>query len=288
MKLARFWTRQPGEAPGPDGRRIRVVARGWSDESPEMAARLARDVANRLAQKLASGDRNKQQYLYGERPLPEPILHEFAGASAPRALITRNSYGALVMNAQDLMFIDIDRQEQTGDSGSDLISGLKSLFGARSAPPAPATNPLMDSIQRVADAHGLAARVYKTAAGYRVAITNAGFQADSAQTEALLREFGADPLYIRLCRLQQSFRARLTPKPWRCGAAQPPVTFPYEGPREEAEMREWESQYAAAAANYATCRYLTSFGGVRIAPEFEDLIYSHDQETKASTQLPLA
>jgi hypothetical protein len=286
MKLARFWTRQPGEAMAPDGRRIRVVARGWSDESPEMAARLARDVAARLAQKIASGDMAKRQYLYGERPLPEAIIREFAGPAGPRALVTRNVYGALVMNAQELMFIDIDREDRPAHSGGDLIAGLKSLFGGGAAP-SPAQS-VVDDIRRVTEANGLAARVYKTAAGYRVAITNAAFQAGSAQSDALLRQFGADPLYIRLCQLQQSFRARLTPKPWRCGMGAPPVSFPYESPNEEARFREWESRYNRAAASYATCRFLTTFGGVRIAPEFEDLIYEHDQDSKASMQLPLA
>lgn len=42
------------------------------------------------------------------------------------------------------------------------------------------------------------------------------------------------------------------------------------------------------AARYATCRYLTTFGGDRVAPGFEELIRYHDQETKAGATLPLA
>ncbi len=42
------------------------------------------------------------------------------------------------------------------------------------------------------------------------------------------------------------------------------------------------------AARYATCRDLTTFGGDRVAPGFEELIHYHDRETKAGATLPLA
>ncbi|HEV8675259.1 MAG TPA: hypothetical protein VGX21_14515 [Methylomirabilota bacterium] len=106
--------------------------------------------------------------------------------------------------------------------------------------------------------------------------------------EAVLERFGADPLYVRLCRLQQSFRARLTPKPWRCGLAAPPATFPFDTPRAESRFRAWEASYASTAARYATCRYLATVGGDRMAPGLEDLVRYHDQETRATSDLPLA
>ena len=260
MKLAHYWTRQQGEAVGDDGRRIRVVSRGWSDESLEQAAAVARNVAQRVAQRIASGEIKSQQYMYGDRPLPEPVLRQFQNGATPRAVITRNMYGALVMNTQDLMFVDVDREE----------------------------NRTISDIQRITEANGLAARLYKTAAGYRLLITDVPFQPGSPQSENLLRQFGSDPLYVRLCQMQQSFRARLTPKPWRCGLPVPPVDFPYQTPQEEARFREWEARYRATSAAYSSCRYMTTFGGVRIAPQFEDLVYEHDQETKATSQLPLA
>jgi hypothetical protein len=201
--------------------------------------------------------------MYGDRPLPEPILRQFQNGGRPRAVITRNMYGAVVMNSQDLMFVDVDRDENR----PDLV---------------------MNDIRRVTEANGLAGRLYKTAAGYRVLITNVPFQPGSSPSENLLRQYGSDPLYVRLCRMQDSFRARLTPKPWRCGLPMPPVDFPYETPRDEARFREWEARYSAVSAGYATCRYLTTFGGVRITAEFEDLVYDHDQETKANSKLPLA
>jgi hypothetical protein len=261
MKLARFWTRQTGEAIGSDGQRVRAVARGWSDESIEAAGALGREIAQRVAQRIASGGMKGGHYLYGDRPLPEPVLYEFQnGAGAPRSAITRNVYGALVMNARDLMFIDIDREGHA----------------------------VLGEIQRVATAGNIDARVYRTAGGYRVLITNYGFQAGHPHSESLMREFRADPLYVRLCQMQQSFRARLTPKPWRCGLGMPPVAFPFESQRDEARFQEWDGRYATATARYATCQYVTSFPGVRIEPAFQDLIDHHDRVSKATSQLPLA
>src|SRR5438132_2978565 len=105
MKLARYWTKESGEAARPDGSRIRVVSRGWSNESVEAASQRARDTARKLAFALASGQIERSHYLYGERPLPEPILREFRDGGDPSAMVTRNSYGALVLNTSKLMFV---------------------------------------------------------------------------------------------------------------------------------------------------------------------------------------
>jgi hypothetical protein len=220
----------------------------------------AREIAQRVAQRITTNPAQAHQYQYGDRPLPEPVIREFDAS----AVVTRNVYGALILNADNLMFVDIDQEK-----------------------PKP-SQAILDRVRSVAERHDFSARVYKTAGGYRVLIGNTSFQAGSSETEMLLNEFGADPLYMRLCRIQESFRARLTPKPWRCRFHLPPFSFPFETPRAEAENFKWERAYDATASAYSTCSYVTAFGGVRIAPEFEDLVYYHDQETKANSNLPLA
>lgn len=286
MKLARYWTRQAGEAIDKKGDPIRVVSRGWSNESLEAARAMARERARRVAETIASDGTKAKQYGYGERPLPEPALREFRnGSEAASAVITRNAYGALVMNARNMMFVDIDRE----DEPKSTLSSVLSLFGKRKpAPGSVATDAVMTGIQGVAEHNSLAARVYKTAAGYRVLVLSQRFEAGDSRSEALLEEFGSDKLYVRLCRMQESFRARLTPKPWRCGLGVPPVTFPFDNPDDEVRFREWEGLYTTQAARYATCRFVASFGGERIEPEFLELVEYHDRETKASSGLKLA
>ena len=296
MKLARYWTRQPGEAEDENGNPVRVVSRGWSNDSLEAANALARDIARRVAARVAADDWSKKQYEYGERPLPEPVLREFhASDDALSAVVTRNAYGALVLNTRDLMFVDIDREEEaTGGEAAakKLMSGFKSLFGGskpETATPVPAPmDPALAEIQRVAQGHSLPVRVYKTAAGYRVLVLSPSFEPASGRSDLLLKEFGSDKLYIRLCRMQESFRARLTPKPWRCGMQQPPVTFPFADSKDEARFREWEAKYQAASARYATCQFVASFGGGKMEPGFQELVEHHDQETKAKSGLGLA
>jgi hypothetical protein len=121
-----------------------------------------------------------------------------------------------------------------------------------------------------------------------VLITNRRFPVKSSETEALLNEFRADPLYVRLCRLQESFRARLTPKPWRLGIRKVPVEFPFETSADQARFNEWEREYESKAVGYSTCAFQTKFGAGGVLPEFDVLIHFHDEKTKATRGLPLA
>ena len=164
MKLAKYWTREAAEATGRAGQRIRITARGWSNDSVEAARSLAHEIAREIAQRLAQGNfpTRDKQYLYGDRPLPEPVLREFSSA-----VVTRNLYGAEVLNTRDLMFVDIDQPDQ---QPGPITSGIRALFG-RSAP----AEAVPAKIQSVAESNNLSGRAYKTAGGYRLLITSSAF-----------------------------------------------------------------------------------------------------------------
>ena len=261
MKFAQYWTRRQGEAWSSSGEYFQVLARGWSDSSLEDAAVRADERARRLAERIATDRGAGKLYDYGDSPVPEPILHDFR-PEGTAAVVTRNSYGSLVLNTDDLLFADLDT-----DSGK-----------AKGAP---------DRAARVASQYGFALRIYQTAAGYRVMLTNRHIRGGGDDGERILQEFGSDPLYMRLCRTQQSFRARLTPKPWRAKLRKPPVKFPFENPGAESAFRRWEEQYTAGIAKYATCRLMRTVGD-EVDPGFATLIEYHDRETKAGSSLPLA
>jgi len=290
MKIARYWARGSAEAVTPQGERVQGDARGWSNDSLEAAAAVAREIAKRVAVRIAAGEPGDKQYGYGDRPLPEPILREFRnGGEDPIAVVTRNAYGAVVLNTRDLMFVDVDQQDKPESRGG-LLSGVRSLFGRSKPEPvtAPAINPIVAAIQHTSQQNSLAVRVYQTAAGYRAMVTNARIEPASAKSEALLHAFHSDVLFIRLCKTQQSFRARLTPKPWRSGLSMPPATFPFASVQQEQDFRQWEAAYNQGVARYATCRFVGSFGAGGVDSEFGELIEFHDRESKATSGLPLA
>jgi hypothetical protein len=284
MKTARYWTRAQAEAPNEDGGLVRAQARGWSDESLDAARAKALELARRVAQRLARGDdKDVARYPYGDRPLPEPRIREFSGA-----LVTRNRYGALVLNTDEMMFVDVDRKSKPPKASGGGIFG--SLFGKPKPAPAPviARDPVIDEIEAITNRHNLAARLYETAAGYRLIITSSRFRAGSPEAESLLADYKSDPLYIRLCRMQASFRARLTPKPWRCDFVTPYGEFPFETPRAQENAAKWEREYHAKSQPYATCKFLAEIGSALDNPAFAEMIAYHDQETKALQILPLA
>ena len=138
MKLARYWTRSSGEATDSEGQRIQVVTRGWSDESIDHAKNVAAERAGRLAQRIASDPSARKDYDYDEAPVPEAVVRDLRSEGLA-AVVTRNSYGALVLNADNLLFADVD------DEGSDDQPGAgnpdRSGCRPRAAPARPAAFP---------------------------------------------------------------------------------------------------------------------------------------------------
>ena len=67
-----------------------------------------------------------QRYGYPGRPMREEILREFrAPNGAVHGIVTRNSYGCVVLNTANLMFVDVDAPEARESS---FLAGL---FGFR-------------------------------------------------------------------------------------------------------------------------------------------------------------
>lgn len=127
-------------------------------------------------------------------------------------------------------------------------------------------------------------RVYETPAGWRLLVTHQGFEADAAPAPAFFAALGADPLYVRMCRHQRCFRARLTAKPWRIGIAQGmrprPGVWPIAS-EHRAVRQAWVENYEARAADFAACRYLESLGSGAVAERIKPVIELHDEASRA-------
>lgn len=285
MEFFEYWARRKVEIQTDRGPRT-VGAVGWSNESQASADAMAdeRLEAAQRRVKQAEGP-SGHGYPYSDgRPVQEQIVDTVPGVEQPLAVITRNAYGALVMNTRRLLFIDLDFE-----SVPDQRSLFKKLLsGSRSD-----EERALDHAQQVAKRYSdWGFRVYRTAAGLRLVLLSRVVDAEDDTWLRVLETFGSDPMYIKLCQSQKSFRARLTPKPWRIGVERPSYRFPFVSDVQREYMARWTERYDSARIKHATCRELTTIGadGVQsgFAPsEVTRLLDYHDRIAQ-SASLPLA
>jgi hypothetical protein len=88
--------------------------------------------------------------------------------------------------------------------------------------------------------------------------------------------------------MQGCFRARLTPKPWRCGLRTTTIRYPWENDRERELYHTWNQEYTKLSADFATCQYIGEYGKRFATEVVAELLRVHDQLTKANMNLPLA
>ena len=281
MHFPRFW------AKGSSGR---MTCWRWSDVSVADAERLAVAAAAKMDDVFRSGERPQRQYGYPNAALREPVLREIKDASGtPSAAITRNGYGCQVLNTARVMFVDVDFPEAKAPT---LGGFLGKLFGggSKSAPkPDDHEAEVLSKAEAWSHDHdGWGWRIYRTLGGMRLLATHATFEPGDAATADVFESLGADPLYRRLCQTQKSFRARLTPKSWRCGLRAPDVRWPWDDPQKESRFAQWDQKYQGISQRYATCKLVTTTGTRDAHPEVAPLIRLHDETTRADSSLPLA
>jgi hypothetical protein len=252
---------------------------GWSQESVAEALNLAKRRVAELTTRLAGGV-GPDVYLYGARqPLREEIVRYLGSEDdrPPDGIVTRNRYGALVLNTARVPFIDVDAVQPTG------FTGLKRLFGGGSA-----TDPTLERIRAACarhPQHGF--RVYRTHSGFRLLVVNAALDPVSEEAATFMKDFAADPHFMMLCKLQKSFRARLTPKPWRMGVPAPPGEHPRD-PAPQAAFGTWLLKYELAARGYASARFVEAIGPALPASDARVVIDEHDRTARVTENLPLA
>ncbi len=269
MKIHRHWARESARVETPE-RSFEIACYGGSPTRLDEARREAAAVAARTADAIRAG-RPRGQYPYARGPLREELVEELVDGDRLQAAVTRNGYGSLVLNAAGALFADIDY----AGSGVSLWERLRGLFTGRRADPDTA---ILERAHAVTERHpGMGLRLYRTAAGYRGLATHKVYEPDGAEAQALLEELGADRLYIRLCKGQQSFRARLTPKPWRCGSDAPPSRYPWDTPEQERRYRDWQADYERTIRGYSTCALIGTFGSGLVHPEVGRVLDLHDR-----------
>ena len=255
MHFAKYW------AQGSSGK-----YKCWrsSDVSAADAKSKADAAARVLGARLDGGERWK--YGYPDRAVREEVLRQAPGAGPePAWAITRNAYGCEVLNTARTVFVDVDCE----------TSQVK---------------PNLDKARRWTDTHaGWCFRAYRTKAGLRLLATHALVApTDPLVVRDLFPGLGTDELYARLCKTQGSYRARLTPKPWRCGVPGPHFHWPWSDRHVEARFRDWNEGYQKASLGYATCELAAEIGPKSVHPEIAPVLALHDQATRVGSGLPLA
>ena len=201
-------------------------------------------------------DAREADHFYDKRE--EEVVKKIYDGDNVLGTITQNFYGCLMLSVDRVMFIDVDLNR--GDPPT-----LQKLH----------SDALMQQFRRVSDFnYWLGLRVYRTAAGYRLIVSDHEYEALDPKTRDLFTALKADPVYVSLCQKQECFRARLTPKPWRVGM----VTKYYQ--LEPDEQHAWRYRYEVQAENYGVCEYVTSLGNPHITNDSVNAIIEvHDRLT---------
>jgi hypothetical protein len=282
MKIPKYWGKGEAKRVDDRGREVAMTCWGWSESGVDEARLKARVRAEELLGRRMGGE-ELNRYSYGTRPMREEIVEAVTdGRGRELGVVTRNGYGALVLNAVGVMFIDLD----FGRDPDARPGILARLFGGKSNK---VEAKRLAEVEAWAERHReLDVRVYRTRKGLRAVVTNEVFEPAQAGAEELMRELRSDPLYVKLCRQQECFRARLTPKPWRIRVGRPPVRYPFESAAQEQRAREWERGYESASGGYTVCREVARIGSGKMHPEVERILKVHDQYCCRGEGLKLA
>jgi hypothetical protein len=277
MLIYRFWNCRTENF---DGQEVRFKA--GSNDSPEAAAALVEEKIALFRQfRQSPNDREFVQRHQYTGSYETSICEELVEKIDDRNIITRNRYGALVLNSEDHAFFDIDfdaplPRETFKRKFLELIGKLP-----RRTP----EERLFEKIRQLINDRFpyKSFRLYRTFKGFRL-VTPASAEASSQEMAAMMTAFLCDQLYMTLCAKQNCFRARLTPKPRRMKMKTAlKFTFPY--PEEQnSERLDWLNSYEQTAEKFRTCALIAEFG----PPWDSPVIRKHDEICKCSMPLPLA
>lgn len=266
-----------------NGKQRTVMRFGWSDTSENDAHKNARRRVEEAIARLQAGEsvraRDHKVAYNGAEGLPirEEIVERHG-----ESVITRNSYGALCLNTPDVVFADIDVE------APGLLRSMWLLVSGGERDPFVAARARVEKF--VADNPGWLLRLYRTPKGFRVLVMHDTFDPTDEPAFEFMQKLGSDPLYMRMCRNQKCFRARISPKPWRIGVEHikpRPGIWPVK--KEKMNVRrDWIRRYEQQASRYSSCRYEASLGKGRPIRKCEAVQSVHDRYCKVDRGLDIA
>lgn len=322
MIIPRYWAEAKTKMKF-EGRQYTIKRFGWSDQNLEAAQQHAEQRVAEATEQLKKDKEirrldHKVAYNGADGlPIREEII-----AQQDDVIITRNSYGALCLNTPDVLFADVDLIHHPSSKLATIVfftllslSGLcaiylsswwifgfgcvitlfvtglisKWLFHIQSkftgTPAQRALGKIRHFSQQHPDWH---LRVYRTPNGYRILVMHQTFDPRGEQAQNLFQAISTDSCYVLMCKNQNCFRARISPKPWRIGVERlRQGIWPIQQER-IAQRADWVQNYQQHAQNYASCRFVEQFGHQLSHPKAKRVQLLHDQYCKSDTQLEIA
>jgi hypothetical protein len=266
MKIYRHWAIEKQKILI-DGAEQQITCYGGSNISIEEAQNRAKEKTEKIKRKIKGEKHLFDEY---EAEIREEILEIIDDHSA----ITRNRYGAQVLNTEKLLILDIDKPKASltdifrrKDTGQDKLK-------------------IFDMVRKLAltskyQTYGF--RIYETYQGARVIVLGKDFDPRDRETSKMMNEFNCDGLYMTLCHKQSCFRARLTPKPYRMKMRRYKVQYPREG--EDAAFRQWMADYERERRNFGVCKFIEQVGARH---SLNNVVQFHDEITGTNFRQPLA
>ncbi len=267
MKIFKHWTAEKKRI-NLQGSDTEITTYGGSNASIEESALRAKEKMEKVIRKI-----NGESGIFDDYQVE--IREEILQTLDDKTIITRNRYGAQVMNAENLMFLDIDKPK----------ASLGGFF--KKSSPEQDKEKIFDMVRKLAAAskyQGLVFRVYETYQGARVIVLGKNFDPQDRATLDMMNEFNCDKLYATLCKKQACFRARLTPKPRRIKMESYKVRYPREGM--DGAFESWLQKYESASRHYSVCRFVEQIGVSAVGTT--EAVRIHDELTGATARQPLA
>ena len=268
MRFAKYWQKDSVTLHGKNGQSAVVTGWGASNKSHADARRHATERAELLANILEQ-QHTLTEYEYADDYIREEQLVEVKNSeNEVVAILSRNSYGAVILNTERVVFGDIDIPTP------GFMARLLRYVGI----------PLKDKqyyLKKIETYHkrhpSLVFLVYETCAGLRFIISNREMAPDSPEVNSLFKALKVDPLYRRLCHAQSCFRARLSPKPWRIGMSRPQSRFPRLEPEQQQDFDLWLHTYQITASNYSSAHFMAAFGESSIPDNIQLVLDIHNK-----------
>lgn len=268
MKFAKYWQKVDVPVEHKLFGREQVQVWGASNEGNEAALEQAKSRAGLFTSVFSKDFDRSAEYEYWTGYIKEEVIDRIEAEDGKElAVITRNSYGALVLNTESVMFGDIDLPTQ------GLLDRILLLFGK----PVKDKRFFLQQIEYYQKAHPeLSIYVYETFAGLRFVVVNDTYNPNDKFVKEVFKALQVDPLYMKLCEYQTCFRARLTPKPWRIGMQKPETRYPRSEAHDIEKFKMWLKSYNERCDNKAAVRLRSKFGVHHIDPNVLKVLDIHD------------